>query len=79
MTEELDVLKIIGERLDTAGISFMLTGSFALGYYAKPRMTRDLDFVVALMECGVRRRVDLDHKPGRFDPLEARQGAGHRL
>ncbi len=28
---------------------FMLTGSFALGYYAKPRMTRDLDFVVAVM------------------------------
>jgi hypothetical protein len=26
----------------------MLTGSFALGYYATPRMTRDLDIVVAL-------------------------------
>ncbi len=48
MTEELDVLKIIGERLRSAGIQFMLTGSFALGYYGKPRMTRDLDFVVAL-------------------------------
>ncbi len=50
MTEELDVLKIIGERLDSAQVPFMLTGSFALGYYAKPRMTRDLDFVVALIE-----------------------------
>jgi hypothetical protein len=30
-------------------IPFMLTGSFALGYYGKPRMTRDLDFVVAPM------------------------------
>jgi hypothetical protein len=49
MTEELDVLKIIGERLTSAGITFMLTGSFALGYYGKPRMTRDLDFVVAVM------------------------------
>jgi hypothetical protein len=37
MTEELDV-------------PFMLTGSFALGYYGTPRMTRDLDFVVAPME-----------------------------
>jgi hypothetical protein len=27
-----------------------LRGSFALGHYGKPRMTRDLDFVVALME-----------------------------
>jgi arsenate reductase-like glutaredoxin family protein len=26
----------------------MLTGSFALNYYAQPRMTRDMDFVVAL-------------------------------
>ena len=50
MTEELDVLRIIGERLDASRIPFMLTGSFALGYYGKPRMTRDIDFVVALMD-----------------------------
>jgi len=49
MADELDVLRIIGERLESAGIPFMLTGSFALGYYGKPRMTRDLDFVVALI------------------------------
>jgi hypothetical protein len=28
----------------------MLTGSFAAAYYAKPRMTRDLDIVVSLCE-----------------------------
>lgn len=50
MSEELDVLKIISERLEADRIPFMLTGSFALGYYGKPRMTRDLDFVVALLE-----------------------------
>jgi hypothetical protein len=50
MTKELDVLRIISERLRAAGVPFMLTGSFALGYYGKPRMTRALDFVVALME-----------------------------
>jgi len=50
MTEEIDVLRIISDRLRTAAVPFMLTGSFALGYYGKPRMTRDLDFVVALME-----------------------------
>jgi DNA-binding LytR/AlgR family response regulator len=50
MTEELDVLRIISERLRAADVPFMLTGSFALGYYGKPRMTRDLDFVVAPME-----------------------------
>jgi hypothetical protein len=50
MTEELDVLRMIGERPRAADVPFMLTGSFALGYYGKPRMTRDPDFVVALME-----------------------------
>jgi hypothetical protein len=38
MTEELDVLRIISERLRAADVPFMLTGSFALGYYGKPRM-----------------------------------------
>lgn len=47
---ELDVLRIISERLEARGLPFMLTGSFALAYYATPRMTRDLDIVVALQE-----------------------------
>jgi hypothetical protein len=59
MTEELDVLNIISDRLETAGIPFMLTGSFALGYYATPRMTRDLDFVVALVINQVDKVVEL--------------------
>jgi hypothetical protein len=40
----------------------MLTDSFALGYYGKPRMTRDLDFVVALME------KDVDNLVAAFAP-----------
>lgn len=59
MTEELDVLRIISDRLETAGIPFMLTGSFALGYYGTPRMTRDLDFVVALVAQHVDKVVTL--------------------
>jgi hypothetical protein len=55
VTDELDVLRIISERLSAADVPFMLTGSFSLGYYRGPRMTRDLDFVVALME----RHVDI--------------------
>jgi hypothetical protein len=39
--------QVISERLRGADIPFMLTGSFALGYYGKPRMTRDLDFVAS--------------------------------
>lgn len=45
---ELDVLRDVSQRLDAAGIAFMLTGSLAMSYYAQPRMTRDIDLVVAL-------------------------------
>jgi hypothetical protein len=50
MTTELDVLGLVSDRLSAANMPFMLTGSFALAYYATPRMTRDLDIVVALDE-----------------------------
>ncbi|PYS22020.1 MAG: hypothetical protein DMF72_15105 [Acidobacteria bacterium] len=48
MQNELNVLRDVSERLSKAGIDYMLTGSWALGYYAQPRMTRDIDLVVAL-------------------------------
>jgi hypothetical protein len=48
VTEQLSVLKLVTERLDVAGIAYMLTGSIAAGYYAQPRMTRDIDLVVEL-------------------------------
>ena len=48
MTSELDVLKLVTLRLDVARLDYMLTGSFAMAYYATPRMTRDLDLVIAL-------------------------------
>lgn len=54
MTGELDVLRIVCGRLDGNDIPYMLTGSFAMAYYATPRMTRDLDLVVALREQGVK-------------------------
>ena len=52
MLEELEVLRMVSERLEAARLPFMLTGSFALAYYGKPRMTRDLDIVVSLREGG---------------------------
>lgn len=50
MLEELEVLRIVSERLESVHVPYMLTGSFAMAYYGKPRMTRDLDLVVALVE-----------------------------
>jgi hypothetical protein len=48
MTAELDVLADVAARLERANIPYMLTGSVALSYYARPRMTRDIDIVVEL-------------------------------
>ncbi len=48
MQNELDILRDVSARLDGAGLAFMLTGSMAMNYYAQPRMTRDIDVVVAL-------------------------------
>jgi hypothetical protein len=48
MQNEIDILKDVSEKLRSAGIAFMLTGSVAMSYYATPRMTRDIDIVVAL-------------------------------
>jgi hypothetical protein len=48
MPVELDVLKVVSERLEAAGLPFMLTGSFAMAFYGQPRMTRDIDIVIAL-------------------------------
>jgi len=48
MQNELDVVRDVSQRLDGAGFAYMLTGSMAMNYYAQPRMTRDIDLVVAL-------------------------------
>ena len=32
-----------------AGLEYMLTGSMALNHYAQPRLTRDIDIVIALL------------------------------
>jgi len=45
---ELAVLSDVVSRLESAGFDYMLTGSVAMNYYAEPRMTRDIDIVVAL-------------------------------
>jgi len=45
---ELDVLKDVVKRLEEAKLPYMLTGSMAMNYYAEPRMTRDIDIVIAL-------------------------------
>jgi hypothetical protein len=46
MSEELDVLLLVADRLEAVGVAYMLSGSTAMNVYAEPRMTRDIDLVV---------------------------------
>lgn len=47
---ELAVLSDVTARLESAGFEYMLTGSVAMNYYSQPRMTRDIDIVVSLLD-----------------------------
>ncbi len=47
-TPELLALRDLCARIEAAGIGYMLTGSLAMAYYARPRMTRDIDLVIEL-------------------------------
>lgn len=59
MNEEFKVLEMVARRLEKGNIPYMITGSIAMNYYATPRMTRDLDFVVELNAADLSRFVYL--------------------
>ena len=59
MNEQLTVLKLVTARLNHADIAYMLSGSIAMNYYAQPRLTRDIDIVVALRLEDAERVTDL--------------------
>jgi hypothetical protein len=62
MQNELDIVRDVSQRLDGAGLDYMLTGSMAMNYYAQPRMTRDIDVVVALHRKDAERVVKMFEK-----------------
>jgi hypothetical protein len=45
---EIDIVRDISQRFEQVRIPYMLTGSVAMSYYAQPRMTRDIDVVIAI-------------------------------
>ena len=61
MTEslELAVLSDVASRLDSASLEYMLTGSVAMNYYAQPRMTHDIDIVIALAGSDTEKMVSI--------------------
>jgi len=66
--EQLEFVKLIASRLDSAGIPYMITGSVAMAVYSVPRMTRDIDLVVELKPGDVDKIVDLFSEDCYIDP-----------
>lgn len=56
---QLEILRDVSQRLSSAGINFMVTGSTAMNYYVQPRMTRDIDLVVAITPADAKRIISL--------------------
>jgi len=46
----LEVLEVVCQRLENLAIPYMLSGSMALNVYTVPRMTQDIDMVLAIQE-----------------------------
>ncbi len=78
MENELDVLVDVAERLERAGFDYMLTGSLALNYYAQPRMTRDIDVVLALVLRDVTRLEDVFGAEYYLSPDAAKEAVLHQ-
>lgn len=73
MDEQLEFLKSIASRLDSAGIPYMMTGSMAMAVYSIPRMTRDIDLVVEVTSADVDKIVGLFSEDCYIDQDSVRQ------
>lgn len=53
-----ELLKLVVETLDNAGVEYMLTGSVVSSLQGEPRSTHDIDIVVAIKRPSVKNFVD---------------------
>lgn len=65
------VLRRIADALDSVGIPFMLTGSFAAAYHGVPRATLDIDLVIEATESQLRTLVDRLRQEEQYVSLDA--------
>lgn len=75
---EIDIVRDVSRRFEQAGIPYMLTGSMAMNYYAQPRMTRDIDIVIAVGQDDVRRLVALFQSDYYVSEENIRESLAHQ-
>src|ERR1700722_10573374 len=78
MSIELNILKQVCSQLDTHGISYMLTGSFAANFYAIPRMTRDIDIVIEIQTRDTDKIIQLFEKDFYVDRISIDEAIEHQ-
>ncbi|MEO8210805.1 MAG: nucleotidyltransferase [bacterium] len=59
MTEELETLQNVINKLDEGKFEYLLHGSMAIGFYSIPRMTRDSDIIIQLYGKDISKFVNL--------------------
>lgn len=72
MLSDLEVMQDVGERLDKAGIEYMLTGSAAMNFYVKPRKTRSIDMVAAFNPLRDAAKLQQQFEPDYYIQYEER-------
>ncbi len=78
MDEQLEFVKLIASRLDSADIPYMMTGSMAMAIYSIPRMTRDVDLVVEVKPADVAKMVGLFSKDCYIDQDSVKEAVRDR-
>jgi hypothetical protein len=61
-----EFLRPLIDALESAGVPYMLTGSFAAAYHGSPRATQDVDLVVAPEAAQIPALVKLLHERGYY-------------
>lgn len=74
---EIDIVRDISHRFEQGQIHYMLTGSMAMNYYAQPRMTRDIDVVIAIASDDVDRVAALFRPDYHVSEESIRESLAH--
>src|SRR5436190_20658778 len=74
---EIDIVRDLSRRFEQAAIQYMLTGSMAMSYYASPRMTRDIDIVIAIESSDVERVTALFQPDYYLSEENVRESIAH--
>jgi len=82
--QEVDLIKLFIERFDKLGESYIVTGSIASIIYGEPRLTHDIDIVIAIKKKSLEKLYEIFPEkefyipPIEFLKLEAiRECRGH--